>query len=202
MKIGGFLKFSMIDYPGKVSAVVFTQGCNINCKYCHNKELIPTQSLLMPYEQADIMDFFKKRKRVLDGVVISGGEPTIQPDLIDFATKLKEMGYLVKLDTNGTNPVVLEQLIKLQLVDFVAMDIKATYDKYAAVCGPVDIEKVKRSVEILSLSNIDHEFRTTFDKSVLTEQDIINIKLMLPVPLKVQDCIPVEEEKPALKIER
>jgi pyruvate formate lyase activating enzyme len=202
MQIGGLLKFSMIDFPGRVSAVVFTQGCNLNCGYCHNYELITLEPLLNAYDEQYVMDFLRKRRGVLDGVVITGGEPTLQPDLIRFAAKVKEMGYLLKLDTNGTHPSVLEELFRLNLVNFVAMDIKATFNKYQAVCRcHVDLNKIKRSIDILTNSAVEHEFRTTFDTSILTLQDIEDIKKMLPIPLKVQECLVNAEKKPVLKIE-
>lgn len=203
MKISGLLKFSMIDFPGSISAIVFTQGCNLHCAYCHNPELIPpAQDENNAIPQEDILDYLDKRKNSLDGLVITGGEPTLQPDLADFAAKVKDLGYLIKLDTNGTNPEALKNLIDNKLVDFVAMDIKAPFDKYEAICGRTNLEAVKRSMEIILSSGINYQFRTTYYKEVLNDGDIEAIKAMLPdvSKFKLQECLPVKE-KDVLKIE-
>ncbi len=200
MRIGGMLKFTMIDFPGKVSAVIFTQGCNLRCAYCHNRELIPADKPALMTEDA-VLTFLKKRQKALDGVTITGGEPTLQSDLPDFIAKIKSLGFAVKLDTNGTNPDMLEALLKANMLDYAAMDIKAPFGKYEAVCGPVDLEKVKRSISLLKASSIAYEFRTTYYKKVLNDADIEEIKAMLNTPLKVQECLPVPDHKDTLKIE-
>ena len=203
MKIGGLLKFSMIDFPGKISAIVFTQGCNVNCKYCHNPELIPPakEGEDPAYTEEDILYYLEKRRGAIDGVVISGGEPAIQPDLKDFITKVKAMGYLVKLDTNGTNPVILKELYDEKLLDFVAMDVKAPFEKYEAICQvPVNIDNIKASMRLIVNSGIPYEFRTTYDKSVLNDDDIARLKAMIPVNFRVQVCNPVKS-KDVLKVE-
>ena len=148
--IGGLKKTSLLDYPDKISAIVFTQGCNFRCGYCHNP------NLLKPNQQEDIysvdvfFDFLKKRVGKLDGVVITGGEPTLQKDLIPFVEHIKSLGFLVKLDTNGSNPQVLEELLNNKLIDYVAMDIKAPLEKYSQVVGvDIDIEKVQKSINLL-----------------------------------------------------
>jgi pyruvate formate lyase activating enzyme len=190
MLIAGLQKFSLIDYPKKVSAIVFTQGCNFRCPYCHNKKLIESDkiSLLRP---EDVFDFLKKRQGQLDGVVVTGGEPTLHNDLIDFLRKIKEMGFLVKLDTNGSLPEKLEQILASGAVDYVAMDVKANFDKYNILSGvSVDIEKIKRSMEMIISSGIEYQFRTTWDKDLLSEEDIEIIKQMVPDKNKIviQNC--------------
>jgi len=129
MIIGGFQKFSLLDYPDKISAIIFTQGCNFNCSYCHNKELISKE----PYDNSinieEIWNFLNKRWKQLDAVVITGGEPTLQPDLIEFMQKIKNLGFLIKLDTNGSNPDVIKEVIRLKLADYIAMDVKAPLEK-------------------------------------------------------------------------
>ena len=203
MKISGLLKFSMIDFPGSISAIVFTQGCNVRCAYCHNPELIPpAQNEEYAVSEEDVIEYLERRKNSLDGVVITGGEPTLQKDLDKFAQKVKDMGYMVKLDTNGTNPDMIQKLIDNKLVDFIAMDIKAPFEKYEAVCGPIDIEKVKKTMEIILSSGINYQFRTTYYKEVLNDNDIEAIKAMLPdvSKFKLQECLPVKE-KDVLKIE-
>ncbi len=174
MQIIGMQKNSFVDYPSKISCVVFTPGCNMNCWYCHNREIINESE--GAYDEEQVLEFLKKRAGFLDAVVVSGGEATLQPDLVEFIKKVKAMGYLVKLDTNGTNPEVLTNLINEKLVDYVAMDIKAPFEKYNLVTPikPEMLENVKRSVEILKSANIAHEFRTTFAPN-LTKEDIINL---------------------------
>jgi len=173
--IGGFQKSSLIDYPEKISAIIFTQGCNFRCPYCHNPELIEDIAGSSMDESA-ILDFLKSRIGKLDAVVITGGEPTLHKDLPEFIRQIKDLGFLVKLDTNGTNPEMLQNLIDEKLVDYVAMDIKAPIEKYSeVVCTKVDTEKVSKSVEILKESDTEHEFRTTVVKSQLSVNDFEKI---------------------------
>lgn len=203
MKISGLLKFSMIDFPGSISAIVFTQGCNVRCAYCHNPELIPpAQNEEYALSEEEVLEYLERRKHSLDGVVITGGEPTLQKDLDKFALTLKSMGYMVKLDTNGTNPEMVQKLIDKKLVDFIAMDIKAPFEKYEAICGPIDIEKVKQTMQIILSSGINYQFRTTYYKEILNDNDIETIKAMLPdvSKFKLQECLPVKQ-KDVLKIE-
>ena len=177
MKIGGFQKFSLIDYPGKIAAVMFTQGCNFRCPYCHNPELVLPELFEkeMPFEE--IIDFLKFRKEKLEGVVITGGEPTLQRDLTAVIRRIKELGYSVKVDTNGTNPEVLKDLIEAKLLDYVAMDIKAPFEKYNELSGvEVNLEKIKQSIRLIMISGIDYEFRTTVVKYLLTEKDVELLK--------------------------
>jgi pyruvate formate lyase activating enzyme len=201
--IGGLLKFTMIDFPGKISAIVFTQGCNLKCGYCHNPELIAADGgQTFVFTDDDVLDYLQKRRGALEGVVITGGEPVLQPDLKDFIIKVKALDYLVKLDTNGTKPAALKDLIDANLLDFVAMDIKAPFHKYPAICGvAIDIEDIKESVNIIKTGSVPYEFRTTYDKTVLNDEDIAEIKKMFPVNYRVQECLPVKP-KDSLKITR
>jgi anaerobic ribonucleoside-triphosphate reductase activating protein len=189
MKIGGLQKFSLIDYPGKTAAVIFTQGCNMFCPYCHNPQLVYPDLYKQPVEEKDILTFLEKRRGLLDGAVITGGEPTIYEDLPDFILKIKRMGYLAKLDTNGTNPEMLRKLIGLNIIDFIAMDIKSPPEKYNLFFGG-DFNKIKKSVNIISESGLPHLFRTTFDCEILDDSDISRIKnRVLPSAHITQECI-------------
>lgn len=175
MQIGGFQKSSLIDYPGKISAIIFTQGCNFKCPYCHNPEL-GGKCNFTPYESSAIFGFLKSRIGKLDGVVITGGEPTIQKNLPEFIKKIKDMGFSVKLDTNGTHPEMLEKLLDGNLVDYIAMDIKAPIEKYSQVVhADVNTDDILKSIELLKNSNIDYEFRTTVVKSQLLPKDFEEI---------------------------
>ena len=148
MKIGGFVKNSFVDYPGKIACTIFTVGCNMRCWYCHNSHLFNKQKNLISEEE--IFEFLQTHKDFLDGVVISGGEPTLQPDLIDFIKKIKFFGNDVKLDTNGTNFDVLDHLIKEKLVDYVAMDIKAPIEDYEKITlVKNNIENINNSIDLL-----------------------------------------------------
>ena len=194
MRIGGLQKFSFIDYPNKTAAIIFTQGCNFRCTYCHNPELVYPNMYQVPMPEEQVFTFLESRRNQLDAVVITGGEPTLQPDLIEFIKKVKAMGFLVKLDSNGSRPEILEQIINQKLVDFIAMDIKAPFDKYDLVCCvPVNIDNIKRSIELIKNSGIDFLFRTTYDKSKLFDEDIQTMTKFLNVDThyKVQKCNPV-----------
>ena len=131
MNIGGLVKNSFVDYPQQIAAVIFTNGCNMNCWYCHNQDLITGTRARIPEDF--VLSYLKERKNKIDGVVITGGEPTLQIDLLPFIKKIKDMGYLVKLDTNGSNPNILEELISLKLIDYIAMDIKAPKNKLNSI---------------------------------------------------------------------
>ena len=158
MRFGGLQKTTLLDFPGKVSAVVFTQGCNFSCPYCHNPDLVTggRQELA----QAEVVAFLEERRDVLSGVVISGGEPTLQDDLPEFCATLKNLGYAVKLDTNGSRPDVLRELLCAELVDYVAMDVKADPARYpAALCAPGAGKDVPRSMDLLEETRAGHEFR-------------------------------------------
>lgn len=179
MKIGGFQKFSLLDYPGKISAIVFTQGCNFCCPYCHNPELLPLNREAQ-MSQNEVLEFLKTRKGRLDAVVITGGEPTLQPYLLNFISEIKKLGYLVKLDTNGSNPIVLREILEHKLVDYVAMDVKAPLDKYSAyVNAHISTNNVIESIKLIIESNVEHEFRTTVVRSLLSEYDLCEVAKML-----------------------
>ncbi|MFN3471273.1 MAG: anaerobic ribonucleoside-triphosphate reductase activating protein [Aquificaceae bacterium] len=172
MNIGGFQSFTLIDYPGKMACIVFTQGCDFRCPYCQNPELVLSKAKAV--HQEEIFSFLWKRRDKLEGVVISGGEPTLQKDLEDFVKRIKDMGYLVKLDTNGHNPHVLERLI--DLLDYIAMDVKAPLYKYEEVVGAkVDVKKIEESIRLIMERAKDYEFRTTVVKELLSEEDLLQI---------------------------
>lgn len=177
--IGGLQKSSLIDYPEKISAIIFTIGCNFRCPYCHNPEIIKMDGATV-FDVAPVLNFLKTRKGKLDGVVITGGEPTLQKGLPDFIKTIKDLGFAVKIDTNGTNPLMLQKLIDEKLVDYVAMDIKGPIDKYSKiVCKMIDINNIIKSIDILLSSNIDYEFRTTVVKSMLLGDDFDKIGKLL-----------------------
>lgn len=176
MIIGGFQKMTVQDFPGKVACIIFTHGCNFRCPFCHNASLV-TQAC-EEIKQEEIFAYLNKRKGILDGVCISGGEPFVQGgDLFDFMKKIKEMGFLIKLDTNGYFPDRLKYAIDNGLVDYVAMDIKNCPDKYAMTAGvrKLDIAKIEEGVKILMTSGVDYEFRTTVTAELHTPEDFTKI---------------------------
>ena len=175
MTFGGLEKFTLIDYPGKIACVVYTIGCNFRCPYCHNPELVD-ETVETHITEKEFFDFLAGRTKMLDGVVITGGEPTMHDGLLAVMQKIKDLGYLVKLDTNGTNPVMLHQAVEGGLVDYVAMDIKSPLRKYSAtVARPVDVEAIRSSIDFLLLSSVEYEFRTTVIKGMHTPDDIEEI---------------------------
>ncbi|MBO3769334.1 MAG: anaerobic ribonucleoside-triphosphate reductase activating protein [Candidatus Brockarchaeota archaeon] len=174
MIIKGLQKLTLIDYPGKVACTLFTFGCNFRCPYCHNPELVIDDGS-PPIPEDRILRFLNERKNFLNGVCITGGEPTLHTDLPEFIEKIKKMGYSVKLDTNGTNPDMLELLIDRKLVDYIAMDVKAPLEKYDEVVKvKVNISKITRSIEIVKAFP-EHEFRTTVIPELLNREDILTI---------------------------
>jgi pyruvate formate lyase activating enzyme len=177
--IGGIQKTTLIDFPQRVAAIVFTQGCNFRCGYCHNPELLKYNSNYI-YKLNDFFDFLKSRQGKLDWVFITGGEPTLQSGLYEFIKKIKFLGFEVKLDTNGTNPNIIRKLMNDNLLDYLAMDIKAPIDKYNQIAGvSVNIDNVIKSIDIIKSSDIDYEFRTTVVKSQLSPEDFNKIGMML-----------------------
>lgn len=195
MKIGGFIKSSMIDYPGKISCVVFTCGCNFICPYCHNSELIPfvDEETDTGFDVSDIFRFLEKRKGLLDGLVITGGEPAFQKDIVQFCTEVKEIGYLIKLDSNGSRPDVIEELIDKKLVDYYAMDIKADPSKYAPMLSKKNYsEEIQRSIELIIGSGVQHEFRTTCAKPFVDSQMIQTVCKLI----KGADCFALQPFNP------
>ena len=196
MKIGGLLKFTLIDFPGRPAAVVFTQGCNFRCRYCHNPELVYPHMFAEPVAEEEIDAFLKRRQGTLEGIVVSGGEPTLHEDLPAFMADLKAMGYATKLDTNGTRPDMLRELLDKKLLDYIAMDIKAPLEKYSLITGVL-----KQSMDLIRQSGLEYEFRTTYDKEVLTDADISTITQRLNGKnYRVQECLPVAKEKATLKV--
>ncbi len=181
MKIYGYQKTTLLDYPGQVAATIFTGGCNFRCPFCHNADLLTYPNTDMLISEEEIFSFLKKRKKILSGICITGGEPTLQPDLADFILKVRDLGYKIKLDTNGYRPEILLQLLHDNLLDSIAMDIKSGYSHYAAVAGipNLDIDLIKESISIIESSKIDYEFRTTVVKELHCKQDFYEITEML-----------------------
>lgn len=177
MILGGLQKLTLIDYPGHIAATVFTMGCNFRCPFCHNPELVSdSRYTVSGILEKEFFDLLKNRQGKLEGVCITGGEPTIQPDIIDFIRKIKKLEYKVKLDTNGARPDVLRLLYRENLLDFVAMDIKNSLKKYATTANSkIDKERIKLSADLIRNSGIDYEFRTTVVPGLHEEGDFLKI---------------------------
>lgn len=191
MKIGGFLKTSFVDYPGKIASVVFTQGCNLKCSYCHNTSLIDPDNTGTGILPEEIFEWLTKRKEMIDAVVVTGGEPTLQPDLKVFIEELKAMGFLVKLDTNGTKPDIIRTLLDDELLDFIAMDLKAPLSKYDSIAGigQLNLSTIRESTEIIKNCGIDYEFRTTLCPELATDDiPCIILDFDLASNYVVQNC--------------
>ena len=180
MRILGLMKTTLLDFPGKVAATVFTGGCNMCCPFCHNMNLVKGIDV-EPIPEEEVLAFLKKRVGILDGVCITGGEPTLMSDLPIFLQSIKFLGYSVKLDTNGTDPDMLRSLIDKKLIDYVAMDIKSSLPEYGKVCGnpSLDLSAVTDSIALLKSDVIDYEFRTTFIDEYHTPEVIDDIAKML-----------------------
>ena len=179
MFFAGFQKLTLLDYPGKVACILFTNGCNFRCPFCHNASLVRAQDGA-DISDDEVLEFLKKRQGILEGVCISGGEPLIHNELKDFIREVKKLGYPVKLDTNGSFPQKLRELIGEGLVDYVAMDVKNSFEKYNETTGiNADIDSVKESIEILINGNIDYEFRTTLVSGFHTPKDMQSIGEMI-----------------------
>lgn len=177
MKIVGFQKLTLLDYPGKTACTVFTAGCNLRCPFCHNRDLVMPQKDALVYTEEEILSYISKRKGLIDGVCITGGEPMLMKDLPEFCKKLKNLGVSVKIDTNGFFPYQLKYIVHNNLCDYVAMDVKNSFERYNETIGVqfADISKVKESIAFLKSSYIDHEFRTTVCKSFHTFEDLKEI---------------------------
>jgi pyruvate formate lyase activating enzyme len=173
MQINGFQKLTLLDYPGKMACTIFTSGCNFRCPFCHNASLVLPGRERDIFEQEEILDYLQKRQGILEGVCVTGGEPLIQNGLEDFLEKVKKLGYKIKLDTNGSFPERLQNIIKSGLIDCVAMDIKNSKEHYSKTIGVenFDISPICDSVNILRNSSIDYEFRTTVTKELHSEND-------------------------------
>ncbi len=175
MKISGFQKMTLLDFPGKVACIVFTGGCNMRCPFCHNADLALNQGA-DEFTEEEILEYLEKRKGLLDGVCITGGEPLLQPDIKEFIQKVRELGYAVKLDTNGAFPDRLKALVDAGLLDYVAMDIKNSKEKYAETAGVgIDLSKIEESVAFLLSGAVDYEFRTTVVSEFHEMEDILKI---------------------------
>ncbi len=176
MKIGGLQKNTLIDYPGLIACTVFLSGCNLRCPWCYSSELVLPEKIEKQPEisKKEFFSFLKERKGLLEGVVVCGGEPTTNKELPSFLRSIKEMGFKTKLDSNGTNPSVLKDLIDKKLLDYIAMDVKLPKEKYQEVLG-VDPEKIDKSISILKEGKVDYEFRTTVVPGVLKKEDVVGI---------------------------
>lgn len=184
--IFGIIKTSLVDYPGEVSFVIFLGGCNFKCPYCHNSSIVFKEN--PTYKIDDILLMLKARQKFIRAVVITGGEPTIYKEkLKELIIKIKDLGFKIKIDTNGTNPSIIKDLIDRNLLDYVAMDIKNSFSKYEMTCGTrVNIKSIKKSIQIIEDSNVDYEFRTTLNGTMHTVDDIINIKSYVNNPEKIK----------------
>lgn len=174
MKIYGFQKLTLLDYPGHMAATIFTGGCNFRCPFCHNSDLITPGE---PISEENTFSFLRKRAGILEGICITGGEPTLQPDLDEFMRRIKNIGYKIKLDTNGYRPDVLKKLCSEGLIDYVAMDIKSSREHYGELAGisALSIELIEQSADYLKQGNIPYEFRTTIVPELHGEDDILAI---------------------------
>ena len=181
MDIHGLQKLTLLDYPGHTACTVFTAACNWRCPFCHNASLVlrPSEQPVIPEEE--FFSFLRKRRGLLDGVAVTGGEPTLQKDLPDFLRKVKDEGFAVKLDTNGTHPAMLRAILEAGLADYVAMDIKAGRGNYSAVTGTLrpGLDAVEESVALLRQSGTAHEFRTTVVRELHSDEDFIDIAAWL-----------------------
>lgn len=181
MLIVGLNKTTLLDYPGRVAATIFMGGCNFRCPFCYNRELVLEPTVGASYSEEEVLAFLKKRKNILKGVCITGGEPSLQADLPNFVRKIRQLGYSVKLDTNGYKPEILKKLLDEKCLDYVAMDIKNCPEKYAATAGMneegnrFDLGKIRESVSMLIDADIDSEFRTTVVKELHTVEDMVKI---------------------------
>ncbi|KPA14306.1 Anaerobic ribonucleoside-triphosphate reductase activating protein [Candidatus Magnetomorum sp. HK-1] len=186
MRFGGFIKNSLIDYPGKISAVIFFKGCNYRCPYCHNKDLVfgpgPIAPVSTPNPNTNVVDesfvlsFLEKRKKFIDGVVLSGGEPTLAKSLVRICQTIKSLGFLLKIDTNGSYPDVLENLMYHNLIDYIAMDIKTSPNRYPRyISKKFDLDAFKKSIQLIKDSNVDYEFRTTCAWPIVDKSAIHNM---------------------------
>lgn len=195
MKIGGLQKLTLIDYPGKLAATIFLTTCNFRCPWCYSSELVlPEKIKKQPQiSEKEVFEFLKEKKGLIDGVVLCGGEPTMSKGLVELIKKIKKEGFFAKLDTNGSDPKTLEKLIKERLVDYVAMDIKATKEKYKEVTGSkIDVKKIQKSIDILKEGKIDYEFRTTVVPGFHEKEDLLKMARWISGAKKyyLQDFLP------------
>jgi pyruvate formate lyase activating enzyme len=204
MKIGGYLPFTLSDYPGKVASIVYTKGCNYRCPFCHNGDLISIdKDTKLNFTPEEILGKLSERRGQIDGVVITGGEPTCQMGLIKFAEKIKAMGFLLKLDTNGSAPETVRRMISNGLVDYIAMDIKSSFANYDKLTGiETNLASVIKSIAIISSSSVGHEFRTTFVPRLMNQGDLDEIRRVIPKNSvhKIQEFKPDHTYDPALRV--
>jgi len=176
LDIKGYLPSSFLDYPGKIVSVVFLSGCNFRCPYCFNVEMVKNSKKLRKIEAEEVFNHLKSRKKWLDGICLTGGEPCLHSGLKEFIIKIKSLGFLVKLDTNGTSPQILKELIQEKLVDYIAMDIKAPLEKYKKVVKrEIDLKKIQQSIDLIRNSGIEYEFRTTIVPTLFDKNDALAI---------------------------
>ncbi|MDR2435707.1 MAG: anaerobic ribonucleoside-triphosphate reductase activating protein [Puniceicoccales bacterium] len=174
--IGGLQKVSLIDFPGKIASVVFTQSCNFRCPFCHNATLVDPKLFGNALPESEVLSYLDTRRMRIEGVVMSGGEPTLQADLKQFMGKVKDMGFCTKLDTNGTKPDIIAHLVSAGLVDFIAMDVKHDFAKYDLACGTrAPVEDIAKTIDFIKTCGIDYEFRTTVVPGIHSGGDIVNI---------------------------
>lgn len=202
MRIDSFQKFSLSDFPGCIAALVFVGGCNFRCPYCHNGQLV-MEDAKGKIGADEVLEFLRKRKGKLEGVAITGGEPTLQDSLVSFCGEIKRLGYKIKVDTNGTQPRVLAELIENRLVDYIAMDIKAPFNKYPEIAGKkVDSSAIEKNIrQIMDSPHLDYEFRTTVVRNQLTGNDIVDIAKQIKGANRyiLQKFIPATTLDPAFK---
>jgi pyruvate formate lyase activating enzyme len=198
LRLGGLVRNTALDYPGVLAAVVFAQGCNFTCPYCHNPHLV--RLFGVPVEEEDVLEFLRRRRKYLDGVVVSGGEPAIAPDLREFCKKLRGMGYLVKLDTNGSQPAVVADLVERKLINYAALDLKTDPRRYPPEIAPKDPgEAIFDTIGILKRSGLPHEFRTTAAAPFVNRETIVALAQAAAgaAPLFIQPCRPGHVLDPA-----
>ena len=181
MIISGLQKTTLLDYPNRVAATIFLGGCNMRCPFCHNNSILDSEHLISSFDSKQILTFLKKRQGILDGVCISGGEPTLQRDLPEFLSEIKSLGYDIKLDSNGSKPKVLQFLIENKLIDYFAMDVKGPLTSYAQFCGGkfTDNQAIFDSIALLKSNVIPYEFRTTVAKGLHSMEDIASLGRLL-----------------------
>ncbi len=203
MDIRGFIETSFLDWDGKVTSVIFVPNCNFLCPFCNNSALVKKIESLPPVDPEIIDEFLIKRQKFIDGVVITGGEPTLQADLPNYISHIKSLGFLVKLDTNGTDPQMLKSLLSNKLIDYVALDLKAPLDERyeKAAAARVDLNKIKDCIKLLIDSTIDYEFRTTICPAIHTEKDIEDIARTIKGAKKyvLQQFVPKDTLDPAFE---
>ena len=205
MNIGTIQRFSLIDFPGRICAIVFTQGCNFRCPYCHNPELVEPSLYGRGMAEGDLLAFLDRRRGKLDAVSITGGEPLLQRGLAGFIEKVRALGYLVKVDTNGSFPLVLKDMLDKGLLDYIAMDVKAPLEKYEEVVkASIKPESIAQSIQLIMNSGIDYEFKTTVPSSLLTEKDLEKIGTLIKGAKRyyLQQFVPSKTLDPAFMNEK